>query len=162
MTAFVRIVSTLSRASGTISVLLLIAAILVVSEMVFVRYVLRASTIWQTEFVIYALVAATFLGSPYVLLHRGHVAVELLPDAVSPTSRRWLAILSGVLSLVFCALLAWSGWHYFAEAWEGGWTTDTVWALPLWIALMPLPAGISLLALQYIAEIWKNLGETTA
>ena len=33
-------------------------------QMVFVRYVLDGSTVWQTEFVIYAIVAATFLGAP--------------------------------------------------------------------------------------------------
>ena len=154
MTALVRFVSLLSRISGVVSILLLIAAIVIVAEMVFVRYVLRSSTVWQTEFVIYALVAATFLGSPYVLLHRGHVAVEILPNALGSINRRRLAILSDTLSLIFCALLAWSGWHYFAEAWSGRWTTDTVWALPLWIPLAPLPVGIGLLALQFAADIW--------
>ena len=47
--------------------------------MVFVRYVLNQNTIWQTDFVTYSLVAATFIGSPYVLMTRGHVNVDVLP-----------------------------------------------------------------------------------
>ena len=47
--------------------------------MVVMRYFLNASTVWQTEFVIYSLVASTFIGSPYVLLIKGHVNVDLLP-----------------------------------------------------------------------------------
>ena len=47
--------------------------------MVFVRYVLNQNTIWQTDFVTFSLVAATFVGSPYVLLTRGHVNVDVLP-----------------------------------------------------------------------------------
>ncbi len=42
--------------------------------MVFVRAVLGQSSIWQTEFVTFSLVAATFIGAPYILLTRGHVA----------------------------------------------------------------------------------------
>ena len=37
----------------------------------------------------------------------------------------------------------------------GGWPTDTVWKLPLWIPLLPLPLGIGLLCLQYVAEMIK-------
>jgi TRAP-type C4-dicarboxylate transport system permease small subunit len=160
MNQYVRVVTWLSQAGGVLAMLLLAAAVLVVTEMVFVRYMLRGSTIWQTEFVIYALVAATFLGSPYVLLHKGHVNVDLIPSRLGRRGRFWLGLLSGSLSLLFCALLAWSGWHHFYEAWSGGWTTETVWALPLWIPLLPLPVGIGLLCLQYVAELWKLREET--
>jgi TRAP-type C4-dicarboxylate transport system permease small subunit len=47
--------------------------------MVFIRYVLNDNTIWQTDFVTYSLIAATFLGAPYVLLTKGHVNVDVLP-----------------------------------------------------------------------------------
>jgi TRAP-type C4-dicarboxylate transport system permease small subunit len=155
MNAYVRIVSAISRAAGIFSVLLLVAALIVVCQMVFLRYVFRESTVWQTEFVIYAIVAATFLGSPHVLLLKGHVNVDLLPQSLGGRGKLALEVLSAVLSLAFCALLAWAGWLYFHEAWDRGWTTATVWALPLWRPVLPLPLGIGLLCLQYLAELWK-------
>ncbi|MGQ7793272.1 TRAP transporter small permease subunit [Faunimonas sp. B44] len=155
MHTYVRVVSALSRAAGLVSVGLLVAALLVVCQMVAMRYFLRASTVWQTEFVVYSIVAATFLGSSYVLLQKGHVNVDLLPNALGTRGRVALEALSGFLSLVFCALLAWSGWVHFEEAWSRNWTTATVWALPLWIPLLPLPLGIGLLSLQYVAELIK-------
>jgi TRAP-type C4-dicarboxylate transport system permease small subunit len=136
--------------------LLIAASTLVVSHMVFMRYFLGASTIWQTEFVVYAMIASTFIGAPYVLLLKGHVSVDLLPTLLGGNGKRLLDVLAAVLSLAFCALLGWSGWHYFYEAASKGWTTDTVWALPLWIPLLPLPLGVGMLCLQYIAEIYKN------
>lgn len=159
MNGFIRLADTLSRIGGIIAILLLIGAVLVVTQMVFVRYVLAGSTIWQTEFVTYSLIAATFIGSPYVLLHKGHVNVDLLQNAASPGGQKIMQILSGLLSIAFCALLAWSGWEHFHEALVNGWTTDTVWKLPLWIPLLPLPLGIGLLVLQYIAELMKLIGE---
>ena len=155
MNAYVRIVSTLSKLGGLIAMALLAAAVVIVCEMIFIRYVLNGSTIWQTEFVIYSLMAATFIGSAHVLMLKGHVGVDLLPTILPPRARFWLELVAGLFGLTFCALLAWSGWTFFEEAWSGGWTTDTVWKLPLWIPLLPLPAGIGLLCLQYVAEMIK-------
>ena len=155
MQAYVRLVSAISRLCGVISLLLLAAAILIVCQMIFVRYVLNGSTVWQTEFVTYSIVAATFLGSPSVLIERGHVGVDLLPEALSGSPRVILQLAGGVLGLMFCIALAWSGWLYFHEALTNGWKTATVWALPLWIPLLPMPLGVGLLCLQYVAELIK-------
>jgi TRAP-type C4-dicarboxylate transport system permease small subunit len=152
---FVRTIDRISQVFGFIAMALLAAAVLVVCQMIFIRYALNASTVWQTEFVIYSIMASTFLGSAYVLLHRGHVGVDLLPTMLGGRGRFILELIGGLISLAFCAALAFSGWEYFHEAWEGGWRTDTVWALPLWIPLLPLPLGIGLLCLQYIAELIK-------
>lgn len=158
MDRLVRAIDWASRAAGVVATLLLASAVLVVCQMIFIRYLLRGSTIWQTEFVIYAIVAATLIGSPYVLLHRGHVRVDLLPNALSGRWRLALETVANVLSMVFCALLGWAGWHFFYEALSRGWRTETVWALPLWIPLLPLPLGLGLLCLQYVAEMMKNRG----
>ncbi len=155
MSTYIRVVDAVTRFLGVVAIGLLIAAVLVVTEMVFVRYVLRGSTVWQTEFVTFSLIAVTFLGSPYVLLHKGHVNVDLLQNAVGRGPRTALQLLSGLLSIFFCALLAWSGWDHFHEALVNRWTTETVWKLPLWIPLLPLPVGIGMLCLQYVAELLK-------
>ncbi|GGE95862.1 TRAP transporter small permease [Stappia taiwanensis] len=158
MQLYISAISALSRAFGVLAMLLTASAALVVTQMVVLRYFLNESTIWQTEYVIYALVAATFLGSPYVLLEKGHVNVDLLQLQAKPPLRRLMQLLSALVSIAFCALLGWSGWTFFHEALVGGWRTDTVWAIPLWIPVLPLPLGIGLLVLQYVAEIMKLYG----
>jgi TRAP-type C4-dicarboxylate transport system permease small subunit len=155
MSHYVRIVGAISWAAGMLAVALLASSVLVVCQMVVVRYVLGQSTIWQTEYAIYAVVAATFIGSAYVLTQKGHVNVDLLPMALPARPRFVLNLVTDALSLAFCALLAWSGWIYFHEAWAEGWRTASVARLPLWIPLLPLPLGIALLCLQYVAELWK-------
>lgn len=155
MSHYVRIVSAISRFTGFIAVLFLLSSVLVICHMVFVRSVLDHSTIWQTEYAIYSVVASTFLGSAYVLMMKGHVCVDVVPLMVSPRTRIVLEAITGTLSLVFCAMLAWSGWTYFHEAFANSWTTPSVARIPLWIPLLPLPFGIGLLCLQYVAELWK-------
>src|SRR5207237_3826886 len=96
----------LSQVCGVFAALLIALAVLVVCEMVFVRYVLNHNTIWQTDFVTWSLVAATFIGSPYVLMTRGHVNVDVLPLHLGQRKRWWLALASIVMSLAFCIVLA--------------------------------------------------------
>lgn len=79
MERFAALIRLLSRISGVFATLLIILSIIVVCQMIFQRVVLGQSTIWQTEFVTFALIAATFVGAPYVLLTRGHVNVDLVP-----------------------------------------------------------------------------------
>jgi len=146
-------VHALSRAFGVLAAVCLAAACLVVCQMVFLRYVMGASTIWQSEFVGYAVAASTLFGSPYVLLERGHVNMDLLPHYLGQKGRLVLALLASLLGLTFCAILAWKGTLYFYEAWSEGWATETVWAPPLWAVLLPLPIGIGLLTLQYLVDI---------
>ena len=152
MGAISRFVSGFSTICGLLAVICLVAACVVVCQMVFMRYVLEASTIWQTEFVLYSVVAATLFGSPYVLMTGGHVSVDLLGHYLGPAARRWQQLLAAMLGVVFCAILAWSGWQYFYEAWNGGWVTESVWAPPLWIILLPLPVGLGALTLQYVVR----------
>jgi len=153
MKAFVAIVHGLSRLCGVIAVGLLVAAVLVVCEMVVMRYFLGRSTVWQTEFVTYSLVGATFIGSPYVLLMRGHVNVDLVPLYLGNRARLWLAVVAYTMALIFVATVAWASFEMWLEAWTKGWRTDTVWSLPLWIAYLPMPLGLGLLALQYVADL---------
>ncbi|MBO0902348.1 TRAP transporter small permease subunit [Jiella sonneratiae] len=157
MRLYISAITAVSRAVGVLAGIMLLSAVLSVSHMVFVRYALGWSTVWQTEYTAYAIVAATFLGAPWVLTVKGHVNVDILQMAAARRLRAAMQILSALLSLFFVALLAYAGWLHFEEAWSGGWTSDTVWAVPLWMPLLPMPVGTVLLALQYVAEIMRLL-----
>ena len=71
MDKFVRGITLLSQMCGVFAAALIAASVVIVCQMVFVRYVLNENTIWQTDFVTFSIVAATFIGSPYLLLNRG-------------------------------------------------------------------------------------------
>ena len=106
MDSFVRGVRFLSTLCGYVAAALIGLSVIVVCEMVFVRYALNQNTIWQTDFVTYSLVAATFVGSPYLLTLRGHVNVDVLPHYLRARRRRWLALFASILSLAFAATVA--------------------------------------------------------
>ena len=151
--AFIRTVGIVSSVCGWIAAALIVVSVLVTCQMIFVRFVLRESTIWQTEAVIYMMIAATLLGLPYVQRLRGHVNVDLLPLLLPPRFRMGLAWLVLGASLAVIGLMLWHGWHMFSMAYDRGWRSDTVWGVKLWIPYLALPLGLGLYALQLAADL---------
>jgi len=150
----VRAVYTVSRLTGVFAACLIVLAVVVVCHMVFVRAVLGHSSIWQTEFATFSILAATFLGAPYILLTRGHVGVDILPMMVAGNARRALYFLGSAVALVFCSIFFYASLTWWYETWHTGQTTSSMWAARLWIAYLCVPVGLGLLCLQYLAEIW--------
>lgn len=154
---FLRAVDLLSRIAALIAGLMLVAAMLVICEMIFLRYVFRAPTIWQTDFVVFSATAAMFLGAPYVLKTRGHVGVDVIELALPSRPRRFVGIVGAVLGLLFAVLMTIASTIFFHEAYVNDWRTSTVAAITLWIPLLPLPVSFALLSLQYVAELIRRL-----
>lgn len=153
MDGFIRLVRMISFGCGIAAAALISVAVVVVCQMVFVRFVLGSTTIWQTDFTTYSLVAATFIGSPYVLLSRGHVNVDVLPLHLGGAARFRLALFSVIVSLAFALVMTWLGFRFWHDAWANNYASDTMWRVRLWIPYAALPFGFATLTLQYIADL---------
>ncbi|AEC18702.1 putative TRAP-type C4-dicarboxylate transport system, small permease component [Pusillimonas sp. T7-7] len=158
---FINLVQALSRACGVLSALLLTFSMVVVCQMILMRYVFRAATIWQTEAVVFSATAAIFLGAPYVLLTKGHVGVDVIKLMAKPRTQLKLDYIGSTMGLLFCLIMVVGTGIHLYEALEGGWTTPSVAAVPLWMPLTPMLAGFVLLSLQYLAELIKLAGESS-
>jgi TRAP-type C4-dicarboxylate transport system permease small subunit len=153
MDHFIRGVRLLSQACGIFAAALTALSVVVVCHMVFVRYVLNETTIWQTDFVTFSLVAATFIGAPYVLLTKGHVNVDLLPLYLGLRARWWLALIAIAISFGFALVMTVLTIQFWHEAWESNWRSESMWRARLWIPYMAMPVGLSVLTLQYLVDL---------
>ena len=160
--AWVRAVHAVSRAFGVFAAGLILLSVGVICQMVFVRAVLGQSSIWQTEFVTFSLVAATFVGAPYILLTRGHVAVDVVPLFSGNAARRVLFLFGSVVALVFCGFFLYASIPWWHEVWTSDQTTPSIWRARLWIPYLSVPVGLGLLCLQFLAEIWMVLSHREA
>lgn len=150
---FLRCVAVLSTLAGWASAGMIVAAVAITCQMIFVRFVLNGSTVWQTEAVIYLMVAATLVGLPYVQRLRGHVNVDLIPLSLPPRFRFPLCMLTLSLSILIVGVMLYYGYEYWHFAWDRGWRSDTVWGVRLWIPYLAIPVGFGLLLLQLIADL---------
>lgn len=147
------VVQAVSRAFGVFAAGLILLSVGVICQMVFVRAVLGQSSIWQTEFVTFSLVAATFIGAPYILLTRGHVAVDVLPLMLATAARRRMYLIGHAIALVFCAFFLYAAVPWWYDTWVSGQTTSSIWRARVWIPYLSVPVGLTLLCLQLLAEM---------
>ncbi len=150
---FLRAVAAISTLAGWCSAAMIVAAVAITCQMIFIRFVLNGSTVWQTEAVVYLAIGATLIGLPYVQRLRGHVNVDLIPLSMPPEARKVLATITLSLSIAIVAVMLFYGYEYWHFAWDRGWRSDTVWGVRLWIPYLALPVGFGLLLLQLCADL---------
>ena len=150
---WMRAVDAVSGVCGAVAASMILVAVLLTCQMIWVRTVNNASTVWQTETVIYLMIGATLLGLPYVQRWRGHVNVDLLPRLLPPAAARALAVLTLGAAVVVMGVMLWHGYEMWHVAWERGWRSDTVWGPPLWIPYLALPVGLGLYLVQLVSDL---------
>jgi len=149
----VRAVRAISTVCGVIAALMILISVVITCQMIWMRFVLNESTIWQTEAVTYLMISATLIGLPYVQLLRGHVNVDLVPMLLPPKIRKALALIVLTLSIVVIAIMAYYGYELFHIAWVRNWRSESVWGVSLWIPYLALPVGLGLYVTQMIADL---------
>ena len=123
---FARAIRAISRLCGVIGAALVALAVVIVCQMVFVRY---------------------------VLMTRGHVNVNVLPLHLPSRPRFILALGASIMSIAFCAVMTVLTFLFWKEAWDNRWVSDTMWRARLWIPYSAMPIGLGLLTLQYVVDI---------
>jgi TRAP-type C4-dicarboxylate transport system permease small subunit len=154
----VHVFDALDHALVSASALATIAAGLVLTYSVAVRYVLHSSTDWQDEMAVFLLVGATFLSAPYVQSMRGHIAIEAIEGFLPERIERVREIASDIICFMFCAFFTWQSWLMLLEAVDDGRVTDSAWAPPLWIPYSMVTAGMSLLTLRLVMQLGQAFG----
>ncbi|MGF1529257.1 MAG: TRAP transporter small permease subunit [Candidatus Competibacterales bacterium] len=143
----------ISTLCGVLASLMILAAIVITCEMIWVRSVMNSSTTWQTESVVYLVLGATMIGLPYVQLVRGHVNIDLLPRLLPPRLRLILAVTTIGLAIVVMGIMTYYSFEMWHLAWSRGWTSSTIWGPQLWVPYLALPLGFGLYVLQLVADL---------
>lgn len=167
---FHRIVHKISTMFGVVSAGMIVLAVLITCQMIFVRKVLGLSTVWQTEMVVYLVIGATVLGIPYVQMTRGHVNMDFVPMLLSPKGVAILRSFTTGLTLMIAGLMAFYGLEHFLYAYNRNLTSETIWGVRLWIPYSVIPIGFTAMALQLVSDLilyaqgkdGKDLPENTA
>ena len=159
---FIKLTNWLAKACGIFAAGCLFLSIVIITELVFERYLFKNAITWQTELVTMLLVASTFIGSAYVLSEKAHVSMEWIYDFLSKKNILRLKIFTSLVSLLFFLILFYFGFLMVEEAFTKNYSTGTVWDPPLWVPYSSMMIGAALMILQYIAEIIKLTDERDA
>lgn len=157
MRGFITLVNRLSQVVGVLAAAMVVVAVVITCQMIFIRYFLNGSTYWHTEAVVYLVLAATLLGLPYVQKLKGHVNVDLVPMLLPPVGRKLVMISSFAAAILVLLTMTFYSAELVYLSYSKGWTSDTVWGPPLWIPYMTMPLGFGLFGLQLLADLLELL-----
>ncbi len=125
-------------------VIALVGAIaVVVVAGVFWRYVLNDALSWYEEVAKFMMIWMTFLGAPLVFRYGGHIAIEMLPNALPERPRAALQALAHLIVLSLCAVLTHQGWLLALNAWSQ--VALTVGDMRLFWIYLAIPAGSAIM-----------------
>lgn len=152
---------------------------------VIARYVFNTNILWALETTVFLFAWLVLIGASYCVKTRAHLGVDVLLNAVSPTIRRILAIISVVACITFSILLLIGSWNYWSpfaalpmldgtvkdQAWyevndipmldflrfiEGPMNQGEAYEkLPRFIPYAALPIGLFLLTLRFFQAAWQ-------
>jgi C4-dicarboxylate transporter DctQ subunit len=117
------------------------------------RYVFLSPIAWAEEFSLYLLVWIVFIGASVAIRTRGHVAIDLVPRALSPVNRRRLALLVGTLVLIFLAVFFYYSAAHTLRTAASGQVTPIMLA-PMWLTYLAMPVGSALMFLRTAQFLW--------
>ncbi len=145
---------------------------------VIARYVFNSNILWALELTVFLFAWLVLMGASYGVKKHIHIGVDVVINAVSPKTRRFMAILAVLACLAFSILLligSWNYWYPFVT--ERAWLeTDDIpmpetfmfladWLnegekyekIPRFIPYFALPLGLALITLRFLQLGWKVL-----
>ncbi len=118
---------------------------------------LNLPTTWTEEVSQIAQIWCIYLGAAYVLQTHHMITVDIIGDRFSPKLRKALDLFALVVITGFSSIVLFQNIKEVRFSLKLGVNTDTILALPIWSIQISLSIGFTLLILQALAEIVKNL-----
>jgi TRAP-type C4-dicarboxylate transport system permease small subunit len=112
------------------------------------RYLLQAPTDWAGDLAEYALLWATFLGSPWLVRRNGHIMVELMVDRLSPSARDRVLRASWIIAALACGIFAYQAGLKTLFFYETGRVVSKSWEIPLFVPYLAMPIGMALMTIE--------------
>ena len=105
---------------------------------------------WYSAVAEYSLFFCTMFAAPYLVRHKGHVVVESLRLAMSPTLRNVMAKVVYATCIFLSLLFVYYGLLEVIDAVKTGEEDLRSIDMPKWLLMVPFPIGFSLVAIEFL------------
>jgi TRAP-type mannitol/chloroaromatic compound transport system permease small subunit len=158
MRNFLKIIDTINEWVGRLSSFSVILLTVIVATEVIRRYVFNRPSLCGFEYSKYVYGFHFMIVAGYVLLHKGHVAIDIVYTKLSSKTKTILDIISYLIFFFpFFAIMFWQGFLFAKNSWlvfEKDWT---ICESPVYPAKTVIPIAVFLLLLQGLSVFIKKL-----
>ena len=144
-----RLIDALAIVAGA----LLCALVVLILVDVAARYLRWFSLAWGLEASEYMLYAITFLGAPWVLRERGHIAIELVVERLPPRPRAFVQRGADVLGALVCVALLFVSCRVLWRSYASGTMVHKSFVFPEWLVYAGMPVVFLILLLLYLRAL---------
>ena len=137
-------------ALAVVAAALLCALVVLILVDVAARYLRWFSLAWGLEASEYALYAITFLGAPWVLRERGHIAIELVVEWLPARARAAARRVADALGALVCLLLLVFACRVLWRSYAAGTMVHKSFVFPEWLVYAGLPPVFLILLAVYL------------
>lgn len=156
MKKIIHTVNKINNAMGAFAGSVLVLLSLVVFYDVISRYFFRSPTIFAFDLSTWLTGVAAFLTGGYVLLHKGHIRVDIFYERYPEKVKSIVEILSSIFMMTLAITFLWYGGARVLQLLESGAVASTGLNIPLWIKWVIVPIGGILLGLQVFINIIRD------
>ncbi len=148
----------LNEKCGRLFMLLILVTVLISAGNAVVRKLFQTSSNAFLEIQWYFFGAIFLLCAGYTLKQNGHVRIDVIIGRLSQRAHASIDICGGLFFLLpFCVLIIYDSWPQFMKSWNLQEMSADAGGLIRWPVLLLIPVGFTLLGLQGISEIIKNI-----
>jgi TRAP-type C4-dicarboxylate transport system permease small subunit len=155
--SFTRAVTAVNRAAFYLAAMLIYAIVPVMLMEVVMRYLFNSPTVWGMELAVLLFGPYFLLGGPYVLHLKGHVAMDIVRQRLSPSADRMVELINLPIIIIFAGILLWYSVPLASTSWAYGETSFSAWNPPIWWTKAAVPLALFLLLAQAVAEFLRVL-----
>ncbi len=153
-----RLIDSLNQRIGNNILWLILVAVLISAGNALVRKAFQISSNALLEVQWYLFSAVFLLGAGYALLKNAHVRIDFFASRLSRRTVHWIEIVGIVVFLLpLCFMLIDLSWPLVWNAWVSGEMSQNAGGLIRWPVYLLLPVGLTLLFLQGVSELIKQV-----
>ncbi|WP_299980643.1 TRAP transporter small permease subunit [Desulfobacula sp.] len=153
----INFVEKINKNVGKASCYLIFAFMFLMVYEVVARYFFKSPTIWVHETCGYIFAAYIALTGGWVLLEKGHVAVDIVYQFFPEKGKILADIAVSIVALLMFSVLFWQGYKFVWHAFSTNQHSHTLFGPLLWPVKMMLPAGALFFLLQILVDLGKSI-----
>lgn len=150
-----RILGYITNAAAAVAGLAVLATAFIIFYEIIARSVFHSPTVWAMEYATYLLILAGFFGMAYTMRKDGHIFVDFLYSRFSPSVRKVLDTLTGILSIFAVYVCMTESTNYMMMSKNMGIVSPSLLRFPLWIPQTFMVIGFTLLFLEIVNHLLK-------
>ncbi len=134
---------------SNIAVIIVIVMLIILTQQVFMRYIVHRTYGWSDEAARYLLIYFAYITAAIAVYKNAHIKIDLILKIWPSFLRPYLKLFSNVIFFIYCITVAYFSSILTSELYASG-AISLGFGLPMWIVYASMPIGHIFMAIRLV------------